>query len=509
MGIWQTLTKPRGPLVAKAAPATEAKQQVARNRRGYEAANIGRTDGDWSTASESPKREVYAALPTLRARSRDLEHNSNEHRAFLRLVENNVIGPQGITLVSQAEVPTSRPNERARKTIESGWRDWGSAGECSADGIEDWVRHCKMILRRVACDGELLVRKVISPDFRYGLRLQPIEADYLPVDLIDTTRSGNEIRNGVEIDRWGRPVAYWLHREHPGDRWGWGGHGDLMRVPASEIIHVFLRERPGQYRGVPWTVSGMVTSHQIAKMIKAEGVRMRALASHMGFFARKGEGVGLDPGAELGDGEYDDDSLDQEFAAGIMRRLPDGYEFQKFDPQGNVNLRDNVKVLQRSMATGYGAAYHSLSGDLEGANYSSLRQGALDEREVWQNWQEWFAGTYCRPVYEAWLPLAIASGQVDVPFIDPDRLLKHTWRGRRWQWVDPLKEIQAQTAAIDAGLMSRQEAIQMRGRDPEEVFAEIAGDASGGATPKPPMQSTEGDADAEEQNGNGTEPADD
>ena len=47
----------------------------------------------------------------------------------------------------------------------------------------------------------------------------------------------------------------------------------------------------------------------------------------------------------------------------------------------------------------------------------------------------------------------------------------------RWDWVDPLKDIQAQVLAIDAGLLSRRKAVEATGYDIEEIDRENAADA--------------------------------
>ena len=52
------------------------------------------------------------------------------------------------------------------------------------------------------------------------------------------------------------------------------------------------------------------------------------------------------------------------------------------------------------------------------------------------------------------------------------------WIPPRWDWVDPLKDIQAQVLAIDAGLLSRRKAVEATGYDIEEIDRENAADAA-------------------------------
>lgn len=48
------------------------------------------------------------------------------------------------------------------------------------------------------------------------------------------------------------------------------------------------------------------------------------------------------------------------------------------------------------------------------------------------------------------------------------------WRVKRWQWVDPLKEAQAQSEAIDARLTSRTRLADEAGEEFEDILEEIS-----------------------------------
>ncbi len=43
------------------------------------------------------------------------------------------------------------------------------------------------------------------------------------------------------------------------------------------------------------------------------------------------------------------------------------------------------------------------------------------------------------------------------------------WIPSRWDWVDPLKDIQAQVLAMEAGITSRRKVVEATGYDVEEV----------------------------------------
>jgi capsid protein len=50
----------------------------------------------------------------------------------------------------------------------------------------------------------------------------------------------------------------------------------------------------------------------------------------------------------------------------------------------------------------------------------------------------------------------------------------HEWQGRRWSWVDPLKDIEAARLEIKTGIASPQMIAARNGVDVEDVIASIA-----------------------------------
>jgi lambda family phage portal protein len=155
-------------------------------------------------------------------------------------------------------------------------------------------------------------------------------------------------------------------------------------------------------------------------------------------------------------------------------------QFQPFNPDyPSAMFADFVKANLRGIASGLGVAYHALANDLEGVSFSSIRSGTLEERDSWMMIQEWFSSSFLERVFAEWLPSALAFGQVTMvngsalPMAKIDKFRPHSWQGRRWEWVDPLKDIEADIAAINAGLKSPQSVAAKLGLDYEDLLVEI------------------------------------
>ena len=68
--------------------------------------------------------------------------------------------------------------------------------------------------------------------------------------------------------------------------------------------------------------------------------------------------------------------------------------------------------------------------------------------------------------------IALPNGAT-LPLGKIDKFSAHTFIGRRWEWVDPRADIEADLSAINAGLKSPQSVVGKMGGDYEDVLIEI------------------------------------
>ena len=206
---------------------------------------------------------------------------------------------------------------------------------------------------------------------------------------------------------------------------------------------------------------------------KAALVAARIGASKMGFYTTPS-------GSEyVGDAEDEQGNLIQEVEAGVFEELPSGYDFKTFDADyPHQQFESFIKSSMRDIAAGLLVSYNDFSDDMETVNFSSLRGSVIEARETWKLLQNFFTDEALRPLFEKWLIQEIASGELKVrgkPLLmsNFDRYNKAKFIPRRWQWVDPLKDANASKVEVEAGFRSLSEIIREKGREPEEVFAEM------------------------------------
>ena len=424
----------------------------------------------------SMARSVDSDLSTLKrvqARSREICLNNSYGRQYLRLVRNNVIGPNGIRLQLKIKNQDGTLDTFANNVIETAWKKWGERGTATMDGRQSFIGIQRLAIESWARDGEVLIRKVRTRNNPFQFALQVFEADFLDFDLNKELPDGR-ICMGVEMDNWSRPRAYWMFETNPGDPHPRGGGSRTRRIPASEIIHLFISERPGQTRGIPPMVAAIKNLNMLGKYEESEAIAARIAAAKMGFFtSEEGEsGFTGDDRDELG-------NIIDEIEPGTFHRLPAGDDIKMFDPQHpNSNFAGFVKALLRGLASGLGVSYNALASDLEGVNYSSLRAGDLKERDAWRDLQNWFIEDFCREVFSRgevnWLRQSLDFGAL-TPLDEAreDKYNASTWHPRGWQWVDPAKEVKANTDAIAAKLKTYTSCLAEQGIDLEEHLRAI------------------------------------
>lgn len=435
-----------------------------RARSAYLASVAGGLSGDWITAYNRPADdEARADLARQRGRARFLARTNPYVGAFLGQLDRNVIGPVGLQLRSRPLNGDGKIDQGAADMIETAWREFAPRAEVSGLSMRDVLR---LMVQGLVRDGEALLRLVPnyphSPD-RFAVQL--LDPDLLDPNHNETRPNGNRVSMGVERDAWGRKVAY--HIRQPGDG---AGHTTRLRLPADELLHLYMPDRPGASRGVSWFAACSDLLRMLDGFIEAELVQKRVLASQMGFLTQNSDGASYE-----GDRIDPDGSRIMEAEPGVLRSLPPGVSLAQFEPKGNAVDSDTfTRMVMRAIAARLGVSPNTLTGDLERVNYNSLRAGAMADRELWTRLQSELIDQVARPVFLAWLDWWLMRPDSPLPLSRRAKFAAHDWQGRRWQGVDPLKDANANRTHLEGLTRSRSEIIRDDGRDPDAVFQEIA-----------------------------------
>ena len=426
----------------------------------------------WLPPLENINSLVASGGPRLLARSRELVVTNGYAANACEAFASNLVG-DGIKPSSLIEDPALRDQ------VQRLWLAW--TDEADADGLTDFYGLQAMVAREMVVAGECFVRlrpRRAEDGLLVPIQLQLLQSEMLPFEKTEAAASGNRIRCGIEFDAIGRRVAYHFRRRHPGDSTDQGiVTPETVPVPAGDVLHIYRPIDAGQIRGLPHVAPAMVRLFLLDQYDDAELDRKKTAAMFAGFITKTAPEERL-----MGEIEATDDSgATVSLEPGTLQVLLPG-EDVKFSSPADVG--GGYEAFQYrtllSVSASLGLPYHLVTGDVRQANYSSLRAELVEfRRRVEQLQHGVIAHQLCRPVWARWLETAVLAGALELPDFarSPARYRPVNWIPPRWDWVDPLKDIQAQVLAMEAGIISRRKVVQATGYDIEEIDRENAADA--------------------------------
>jgi lambda family phage portal protein len=464
---------------SRPARALRAAGRAIRSAMQFNAAGFDRLNASWTGTALPADWIITRNYRPLVARSREQAMNNDYARAFLRMCSQNIVGPKGITMKAAFQKADGSHDADTSRALKAAWEQWGHKSTADVAGKKSWRAIQRLLVKSAVQDGEFFLRIVTGKDAgKWGFAVQVIDPLRVPVDYnVDRYNQSNFIRHGIEFTRFGRPVAYHLSTVDDGEaEYEYAGVG-YTTVPADQMVHGFLEDLVGQKRGLPWMATALFRMRNMGAFEDAAIINARVGASKMGFVQWK---EGQAPEFEDGD---DPTSLEFDAEPGSFNVLPEGAEMKEWLPQyPSGEFLPVFKTLLRGASAGFGVSYNNLASDLEGVNFSSIRQGTLDEREHWKELQEWLIEDAIQPVQEAWLRYSLLKGRIKVkgkplsPALLDELQGAISWQPRRWQWIDPTADVNAAVESKNNLLTSAGRIIREWGGDPDEVFADIAAD---------------------------------
>lgn len=461
-------------IVSTVSPEAGLRRAVARTRlemlasvRSYDAAKVGHGTGGWvGVGGSSANAEITPQLSRVRERSRDLVRNNPYAAKGVNALVNGIVGG-GI-------VPEPKGGSTRQQTAtEEVWNAWAEV--CDADGALDFYGLQALIMRTVIESGECLIRfrpRRLSDGLPVPFQLQVLEPDFIDTSRQETYGDGSYSMDGIKFDRLGRRVAYWLYDRHPGDNRAMMVAGISSReVPASEIMHIFDKLRPGQDRGVPWFAPVILRLRDLADYDEAEIVRKKVEACLAAFVEQTpggdqrplGTGVVSSPNTNGTSGTTRRES----FEPGMIAYMQAGEAVKFTDPTPSGGYGEYMGVQLHAIAAGLGVTYEQLTGDLSQVNYSSYRAGNLEFRALVERlrWQL-MINQFCAPVWKRFMSVGFASGALRRPDVRAE------WVAPPWQSIDPVKEADAALTEMRTGGKTLRDYLTEKGKDFTEWLEE-------------------------------------
>jgi lambda family phage portal protein len=440
----------------------------------YEAGEPSRLHKVRTDRRSANAQNERSAMP-IRAQARHLDENHDIASGILDVLVARTVGA-GIQPEPQVMLVNGKPADDVNRRLLDLYEDWRFRPEVT------W-QHDYYSLQRVAArswlrDGEVFAQLVTGTvvGLDHGtvvpFSIEALEADFVPIDF---TEHDKGIIQGIEVTQWGRPRAYHVYKQHPGDN-GIALTSDRKRIEADKMLHLAFRKRLHQLRGVSVFANVLNRLDDLKEIDESERVAARVAAS-MAAAITKGQGTDYEEPEET-DADGNPVHREIEFSPGmVFDDLRPGESIATIDTKRPNNALIPFRDSQlKAVASGTGASASSISKNYDGS-YSSQRQELVEQQEIYQMLAGPIVYRFCQPIWDAFVDAALASGALKLPDgVNRLTLYDCTHTGPSMPWIDPKKEIEAHVVAMRWAITSRSKVIRARGDNPDQVNREIVRD---------------------------------
>tara|TARA_B100000953_G_scaffold290249_1_gene275085 strand:- start:4598 stop:6199 length:1602 start_codon:yes stop_codon:yes gene_type:complete len=317
----------------------------------------------------------------------------------------------------------------------------------------------------------------------YGPNIQVIDGEHI-VDPIDDTGKGkgNKIKNGVEINKRGEHVAFWIKKE--------GDDLDLThdRIKAQnkegdDVAWMLYgtKHRINHTRGISEISSILEKTAKLDRFTEASVSKAEQVANVPYFFEHDASSTGEDPLSDFsskrtikvdGDDPFEEAGRTAakvtQTTSNSVFNLPIGTTVKGFNNESETNF----DVFYRSVFNSLCAAIDippEVALQLYEQNYSSSRAAINTWEFILEIRRKDLAEKSYKKFYKLWLKYNFLKDNIDLPgYGDGDHILKDAFTscrftGRRMPHIDPLKEIKAirEMLGVKDPLISREQAAEM------------------------------------------------
>lgn len=443
---------------------------------------------NWFPIRAAADAELLNDQGTLVARSRDLDRNTGIAAGAIQTTLDNVVGANlRLSCWPDYRALGKDPEwaEEWGRTVESLWKTFADTTAVDVANKLTFTGLTTLVFRSVLQNGEALALPLWMPrpDTPFRTCLQLVDPDRLsnPGNMTPTLY----MRGGVEMDDYGRPLAYNIRKMStwPGMFFpGIGGiAGEWVNIPAEtvwgrkRVLHVYTQDRVDQTRGKPILAPvieqfRMLDSYQRAELASAivnalvAGVIETPLDP-----ATIAEMVGGDANAYLAaKNEYR-----VQLEGGSMFALYPGDKMTPFAPDRPApQFAAFSEFVLRQIGVSMGLPYEQLMKDYSKTNYSSARAALLESYRYFTTRRSWLTTYWAQPVYELWFEEAVNAGLIDAPDFYNQRAFytRAKWIGPGRGWIDPVKEAEAAQIRMASGISTLEAECAEQGLDYNDVI---------------------------------------
>lgn len=423
----------------------------------YEAVKPTRTHKA-TRENRTPDQLSQIGAVSLREQARWLDSNHDLVIGVFDKLEERVVGAKGIVVEPHPKLTSGKVAKKLAKDIRKKWGEWSVRPDVTGQFTRPILE--RLMLRTWLRDGEVFAQLVrgsgngLDPVAGIHFWLEALEPDFVPMN----SDAASQLNQGIFVDKWGRPKKYQVYKNLPVA----GRQFDTKEVDAANMLHLKFTRRLHQTRGTSM-LSGVLMRLSALKEYEDSELTAARIAAALGMYIKKGDGQSYE------DGSGDDRELMIQPGMLYDELLP-GEEIGMIkSDRPNPNLETFRNGQLRAVSAGSRLSFSSTSRNYNGT-YSAQRQELVESTDGYLILQDWFIGSVTRPMYRAWLKMALATGEIKLPGgVDMDSLYSAVYSGPVMPWIDPVKEANAWKTQIRGGAATESDWVRASGRNPDEV----------------------------------------
>lgn len=392
---------------------------------------------------------------TLRRRSRYECRNNCYAKGLVTTLAGDIVGtgPRLQLLTADPDLNTF---------VESEWRQWSDVV-----GLPDKLRILEETRRR---DGEcfaLFRRNSTAEQMGFpSLDLRLLEADQIAHPWGRYSFMQNpQGDDGVVCDpQSGDVTGYKVLRVHPGDQRPLKDRWVADDVAASEVIHWYRADRPGQLRGIPEFSPALTLFAYLRRLNLASVAAAEIAASLTGVLK-----TDLPPGQEPEEYEpFETIPIDR----GMMTSLPYGWSLEQFQTRQQPNTPEMLAAILREIGRSIDVPFGIVAGDCSMYNYSSARLEFLSYDYRQNNDRQRFRACVLDRVFARWLEEARFVYPIVAVLLGGPRLPSRSWHFDGRPSIDPVKDATADEMNLGNSTDTLTAITARAGRDIEDLIRE-------------------------------------
>lgn len=470
---------------------------------------------NWNVASIPPDRAINSVKEPADARAKDMVINDGYARGAIQTHMDSIVGAQYRlnSKIAWQVIPgaTKAWADEAQRIIEQRFSLIAESEACYLDaaGMNTFTGMIRLGVAGFVMTGEVLA----TSEWDRGMN-RPLKTCF---QLVDPSRLRNpdwqtdtkDLRRGVKVDGRGKPLGYYIQRNHPNSFWP-GAYDmlDFAYVPRykpwgrPQVIHIIEQLFPDQHRGV----ADMVAALKRMRMTKhlQDVVLQNAVINATYCAAIESEMPTAEMIVAMGGDASTPEALNsaigaylaglQKYLAGAENIALDGAMIPHLYPGTKLNMKtlgtpggvgtDFEASLLRHTAAALNMDYAEFSRDYSKMSYATAKLSTENTRRAMRSRKKAVADRMANLMYGNVLEEMIAQGEVPLPpgftrddFYRPlmrDALSRCTWIGTGTGQIDELKETQAAILRVKAGLSTYEIEIARLGEDWREIFEQKA-----------------------------------